>query len=226
MKRRGFLGGVAVVAAAPQVRPSGPPSDLTKVAPERRALAATRIINTLENAHFKKSGSYLPFTQIMQSELAERILKKSPVINTDAAFRGDDPIAGFSVSLDLATGDRDYTLLISERSSGFALQSDRSGVIKKGILQPIGSAFVGEAIQAPGILQPETGAKGLARQLMSFLFPVAHAQASCCDQLCIGYCIGPYGCSQCVGLCCDLGYAGCTWCCSAATDCSCAIWLC
>jgi hypothetical protein len=61
------------------------------------------------------------------------------------------------------------------------------------------------------------------------LLPTVHAYASCCEVTCGGFCIpsGPNCNNMCdPGLCCNLGYAECTWCCNAGSNCGCPITQC
>lgn len=220
MKRRSFVGRVAGALAAAWPTRAGAQQLLLET-PRHRAVAAARIINTAQAAYHRKGKFYLPLAKLVTLDITERLLMKAPVLDVGAAIVGGEALPGSKLSLDVRTDGRGYTLLISD-VDGFAYKTDHNGVIYEGSLEPLRQAFVGEPIQprkhtATG--QPSSPLSRIAESVWGFLLPVAHADG-CCDY-CNGFCIGPGYCPDMCnpGLCCNIGFGSCTWCCTARLDC-------
>ena len=191
------------------------------------AIAALRVVNTLENWHNLNGDGYLPLDDLLQRDKAKSVLSemsRPPFSRADVIATGE-LLDGFTTALHLNADRSTYLVILRSKSSAMSFMTDASGVIQEGEMATPPGPFDGapdalvEAFRGAPIVRPRQPAPRahLLAIVASFFVPTLEARGpACCYDTCSGACLSPA--SACQGCfpaaCCNLGYQSCAFCCN------------
>jgi hypothetical protein len=197
------------------------------------AIVALRILNSMQVKN-KKRGRYGTLQETLGWLTREDVISLSnrasrTIIDPDQFAIGGDLVPGFSFLAQIGESGTSYTFLLWDRF-GRAYKTDESGVISAGTLQAgtlrehALASFNGTPLQEAEERRASKprGIPALLGGVAGFFFPTVFAQPQfCCPQQCGGGCrFGECWNENCdcdtdfgPPICCNLGYAGCPWCC-------------